>query len=410
MRKYGPCHVLIIIFQIIGLFVVLATGLILGVTGLICWIRKWIEDGVSIQEQLLSKVTNDTPISGFYGPGTWWAWLITLGMSHAHTGVALAMTGELPSGWDYDLVGASFYTAAAAVDLMNKARVIARLGDKASDSVLLPALACAERVMSVGTGSALCSTTVAILAAQSSGLRAARTLLGITIIPLIFALVASGFTFHARQVIAQTAPVFWCSLHDGTPPAERDNPIPFTLVDFLAHIISSNPYCSRGYWVVAAVWTALVIPIAFVGSLVHRRNLGCAVLSTILAGLASVAIGVSIPLFVTAVVTGGFGAIWVFCWVVFWWPAYIFAFFPQLAYFPASGTSVFEMDQMVALLGVVLVAVIRTLRRVKFKAPKHSAADSSPASPELAPLLPLSSPVSDQCALLKWDFLDSFTL
>ncbi|KAJ7201499.1 hypothetical protein B0H12DRAFT_1122775, partial [Mycena haematopus] len=72
---------------------------------------------ITIQKTLLSRVTNNTPISGFYGPGSWWAFLITLGMTHGHTVVAILRTGHLSSEWDYDLVAASSYTVAAALDL-----------------------------------------------------------------------------------------------------------------------------------------------------------------------------------------------------------------------------------------------------------------------------------------------------
>ncbi|KAJ7347800.1 hypothetical protein DFH08DRAFT_153441 [Mycena albidolilacea] len=358
-----------------------------------------IVEGISSQKELLSRITTDTPISGFYGPGTWWAWLITLGLSHAHTGMALLTTGELPSGWDYDLIGVSFYTTVAAIDLMRKSRAIAQLGDKASESALLPALVCAERVVSIGTGSSLFSATVALLSGFFSDLRKARTLLCITTIPLIFSLVASGFTSHVHQVILQTAPVFWCSLHPTTPSSHvatepHISSFNFTLVDFLAvgtSVISigflSIGLLSSGYWIVVGYCTASVIPVTFIGTWVCRRNVRRALRWTAFAGAISVAIGVSMPLLVVPFVNGLIIGIWFFCWIFLWWAVYILAFFPQLGYFPLTGMSVFEMDQMAALLGVVLVAAIRILRRIYKAKVKHSRSDSSPSSLELAPLL-----------------------
>ncbi|KAJ7208209.1 hypothetical protein GGX14DRAFT_566933 [Mycena pura] len=64
------------------------------------------------------------------------------------------MTGDLPPEWDYDLVGASAYTVAAAIDLIHKSRQIAQLGDQAGESVLIPALVCAERVVAIEAAAA----------------------------------------------------------------------------------------------------------------------------------------------------------------------------------------------------------------------------------------------------------------
>ncbi|KAJ7764802.1 hypothetical protein B0H16DRAFT_1454624 [Mycena metata] len=358
-----------------------------------------IAEGIPSQKKLLSRVTSDTPISGFYGPGTWWAWLITLGLSHAHTGMALLTTGELPSGWDYDLIGVSFYTVLAAVDLMHKSRAIAQLGDKASGSVLLPALVCAERVVSIGTGSSLFSVTVALLSGGFSDLRKARTLLCITTIPLVFSLVASGFTSHVHQVILQTAPVFWCSLHPTSPPSDVTtepylNSFNFTLVDFLALWTSvtsigllSTGLLSSGYWMVVGYCTVSAILIMFISTWVCRQNVRRALRGTAFAGAISVAIGVSMPLLTLVLGNGLMIAIWFYCWIFLWWAVYVLAFFPQMGYFPPTGMSVFEMDQMAALLGVVLVVVIRVLRRIYKAKVNHSRSDSPSSSLEFVPLL-----------------------
>ncbi|KAJ6462170.1 hypothetical protein C8R45DRAFT_1178662 [Mycena sanguinolenta] len=105
---------------------------------------------VPAQKKLRSLITGDTPVSGFYGPGSWWAWLITLGMTHTHSLLAAE-----PEEWDYDLIAASGYIIAAAVDLTSKAKTIGRLGNGPCESPLLPALLCAERAVSIGTGSSL---------------------------------------------------------------------------------------------------------------------------------------------------------------------------------------------------------------------------------------------------------------
>ncbi|KAJ6590980.1 hypothetical protein DFH09DRAFT_1273686 [Mycena vulgaris] len=382
-------------YQYSVIFLTAASVLYLFVVGV--W--SLIAEGIPSQKELLSRITTDTPISGFYGPGTWWAWLITLGASHAHTGMALLTTGELPSGWDLDLIGGSFYTIVAAIDLMRKSRVIAQLGDKASESVLLPALVCAEHVVSIGTGSSLFSVTVALLSGFFSDLRKARTLLCITTIPLIFSLVASGFTSHVHQVILQTAPVFWCSLHPTTPPSHVTaepylNSLNFTLVDFLALCTSvtsigllSTGLLSSRYWVMVGYCTASVIPITFIGTWMCQRNVRRVLRWTAFAGAISVAIGVSMPLLVVAIGNGLMIAMWFYCWIFLWWAVYILAFFPQLGYFPTTGMSVFEMDQMAALLGVVLIVAIRFLRRIYKAKVNHSRSDSPPSSLEFVPLL-----------------------
>ncbi|KAJ7674134.1 hypothetical protein B0H17DRAFT_1334986 [Mycena rosella] len=353
---------------------------------LMIWgIQAHIEHTVATQKTLLSRITDDTPISGFYGPGTWWAWLITLGMSHGHIGMALLRTGELPSEWDYDLIGASFYVVVAAVDLVHKSRTIAQLGDQANESVLLPALVCAERVVSVGTGSSLFSLATALLFGRLSRLR----MIGVAAIPVLFALIASGFTLHAHQTISHTAPVIWCSLHDGSTPGKRED-IPFTLVDFPAMAgvaASSLPgiYLSPEYWLAAGIWSGVVVIVVFVSSLVRRRSLVRALRPTGWAALITAGTFSTLPI-LSIVPVAGMGAVkWVTYWVFAWAPIYILAFFPQMGFFPLTGGSVLEMDQIAALLGILVVAAIRTLRPI-FKAVKPSA-DSS----EEVPLLPVSS-------------------
>ncbi|KAJ7036299.1 hypothetical protein C8F04DRAFT_483763 [Mycena alexandri] len=325
---------------------------IISTLALIVWGTKSYT--IPNEKHLLSRITAYTPISGFYGPGTYWAWLITLGMSHGHTGLALLRTGKLPAGWDYDLIGATCYIVAAAIDLMHKSRTIAQLGDKASESVLLPALVCAERVVSVGTGSSLVSMAVALLSIYSSGMRRAGILLGTAIIPLIFALVASRMTFHAHGVISQTTPVLWCSLHDDPlyyNIAAQRAPIPFILVDFVASEMSRNPFLSAGYWPVAAYWMGGIIITSLLSSW-DSRNLADTLWNIRFFGV--------LQTFCTAVViTNMFQMAWVFYWIVLWWPVYILAFFPQMGFFPLTGTSVLEMDQVAALVAVVIVAAIR---------------------------------------------------
>ncbi|KAJ7236591.1 hypothetical protein B0H12DRAFT_1256351 [Mycena haematopus] len=52
-----------------------------------------IEESAATQRTLLSRITNNTPISGFYGPGAWWSWLITVGMTQ---GLRRAGTAMVP--------------------------------------------------------------------------------------------------------------------------------------------------------------------------------------------------------------------------------------------------------------------------------------------------------------------------
>jgi hypothetical protein len=161
--------------------------------------KDHIQRIIVIQQQLFSRMSDDTPISGFYGPGAWWAWLITMGMAHGHLIKALWVSGHLADEWDYDLIGASYYIVVAAIDLMLKARAISQLGDTASASKLLPALVCAERVVSLGTGSSLFSIVISLSFGRSSGTRTA----GIAVIPLMFTsprVLPCMLTLRARAV------------------------------------------------------------------------------------------------------------------------------------------------------------------------------------------------------------------
>ncbi|KAJ7844565.1 hypothetical protein B0H13DRAFT_1908825 [Mycena leptocephala] len=339
---------------------IFATGLLVA---MIFGIKDHIQRIIVIQQQLLSRMSDDTPISGFYGPGAWWAWLITMGMAHGHLIKALWVSGHIPDEWDYDLIGASYYIVVAAIDLMLKARAISQLGDAASASKLLPALVCAERVVSLGTGSSLFSIVISLSFGRSSGTRTA----GIAVIPLMFALVASGFTLHAHQAIARTMPVIWCRMHDGSELGKRED-IPFTLVEFPAIIgdilsyfpsVYTHDYV-RQYALVGAKFTGIVIAVIFLISLLRRRNLGRALRSASQSGATALGIWFSLPILAIPIFTALGAAKWLCYWVCLWWPIYILAWFPQMGFFPISGISILEMDQIAAPLPIVVVAAIRT--------------------------------------------------
>ncbi|KAJ7120847.1 hypothetical protein C8R44DRAFT_786883 [Mycena epipterygia] len=392
-RGYGNLiNIIVGVAAIIGT-IVAGIAVVIGIPVLLA--KAAIQRNLAIDEELHSKITALTPISGFYGPGAWWGWLITLGMTHVHT---LRRVGahHLRQEWDYDLIAASCYAIAASIDLILKSRAIAQLGEKASESVLLPALVCAERVVSVGIGSSLFSAASGLLTLRL------RTV-GIATITFMFALVASGFSLRAHQVISQTAPVFWCSLHGENMEKRYDDLIfnlipvfPFTLVDVPAHglVLMGTSFVMPGYWTVAGMASGLAIPLVFVGSMVQQRNLGRALWFATLGGLASGVVFLLIQIFVACLVTGMFAGFWLCFWLVLWCPIYIVAFFPLMGYFPLTGISVLEMDQGAALLGVVAVAAMRTLGPV-FSALRVAADSDSTSSHELEPLLS-GRPSSDQ--------------
>ncbi|KAF7368038.1 hypothetical protein MSAN_00869700 [Mycena sanguinolenta] len=362
----------------IPLAIVVLAGIIAGVVII-------IQDTIATQRELRSKITDDTPISGFYGPGAWWAWLITLGMTHGHSFLAMAESRE---EWDYDLFAASGYIIAAAIDLISKGRAIARLGDAASESPLLPALLCAERVVSVGTGSSLFTIITASIFHGSAGRRRAA----IALVPLIFALVASWFTLRAHQEIFQTFPVLWCRLHDGSTLRKRED-IPFTLVDFpasLVDLIGVVPqfYVSPGYWVFAGALSGMVSFVALLASLARRDN-RMAVLHSTAWGLVPLAGASALPLLGLGYLIGFATFKWLVYWVILWAPIYVLAFFPQMGYFPLTGMSVMDMDQITALLSVAFIAAFRTGRRI-FEAVPHSGKGPG-STQELEPLV-LPSP------------------
>ncbi|KAJ7500725.1 hypothetical protein B0H11DRAFT_1908598 [Mycena galericulata] len=369
-----------IIYSILGL-VTLAVLFYVGVL--------YTKETLPIERELLSRlgITTDTPISGFYGPGPWWGWLITLGMSHGHTLMALKSTNPEPN-WDYDLIGASFYLVTAEIDLILKAKEISQLGDRASDySGLLPALLCAERAVAVGNGFCLFTIITAFLFNYSSRFRAA----GITAIPLILGIVASFSTLHAHKAIFQTVPARWWSLHRGIEE------LSFTLVDFPAWLITSivsmaaPKYASQTYWM-ASIGTGSVGAIVWEVYLGQPHNIRHTLGLTLLAGAILAA---SFPcLEVLAWVVFG-GPHFLFFWFLSWFPVYILAFCPYMGYFPLTGTtrSVLDMDQFSALLAVVVVALIRIWQSIHARYFKVMIHHHFPSGQELesGPLLPSSS-------------------
>ncbi|KAF8214511.1 hypothetical protein K438DRAFT_2008808 [Mycena galopus ATCC 62051] len=340
-----------------------------------------IDETIATQCTLLSRIPNDAPISGFYGPGAWWAWLITLGMTHGHMGVAFVTEGYLAPEWDYDLIAAGGYIIAASIDLILKSRAIVQLGEGAHESPLLPALICAERVVIIGTGSSL-FTVATSLFGGSSGVRRAAT----AAIPLLLALVASFFALRAHEAISRVMPVIWCRLHDGVKLGQRE--IPFTTIDFPAVVLDAavhmpELYISRDYWIYNGGLCAVVAVLAPVVNLLRRRNLIHALRSAGY-GLALLAFIAAVPLLALAALPV-FGAMqWLSGWVMFWVPIYILAFFPQMGYFPLTGMSIVEMDQLAALLSVAFIAVLRSFHRVLEAVRSHPPRSSH----EFVPLLP----------------------
>ncbi|KAK6977615.1 hypothetical protein R3P38DRAFT_3237030 [Favolaschia claudopus] len=291
-----------------------------------------------------------------------------LGMTHGHTLMAIRKTGRLdlpPSEWDYDLVGASVYVVAAAIDLILKSRAIAQLGDQASESNLLPALVCAERVVSLGTGSFIFTLAMA----RRHGAHW-RTVL-VAAIPLLFTLIASGFCFRAHQVISRTAPVICKSPF----PAAAD--FPFAVV---AELYSRLPILA----IVATAkivwpWYAAGICILLI---VRYVNGGCDyVFSMYVLGAGLWLFIFFLPPIIFSIVCLCYLAlIWAVSWVLLWCLVFILAFFPQTQFFPPTNISFLEMDQLVAPLAIAAVAVIRTSRaiyRSLFSPAAHADTDES---------------------------------
>ncbi|KAJ7236460.1 hypothetical protein C8J57DRAFT_1247703 [Mycena rebaudengoi] len=78
------------------------------------------------------------------------------------------------------------------------------------------------------------------------------------------------------------------------------------------------------------------------------------------------------PLLVMVAIPIGCGMQWLCFWATLWGPIYILAFLPQMGYSPLTGISLLEMDQIAALLGVVLIAGDRVFRHIS-----EAAAESS---------------------------------
>ncbi|KAJ6473833.1 hypothetical protein C8R45DRAFT_1077734 [Mycena sanguinolenta] len=292
-------------------------------------------------------------------------------MTHGHMIVRCLATGKVSEEWDYDLIGASGYIIAAAVDLILKSGSVAQLGDAASESPLLPALLCAERVVSIGTGSSLFTILTALGFVRGP---AGRRRAAIAIIPLTFALVASWFTLRAHQAIFLTAPVIWCRIHYARTLKKGDATLLFRAVDFpasLADVITLVPdiYTSRTYWVLAGAVSAVVIVIALL-EMIDAADLCVIALAIVLPAAAL------LPLIAVAFLSIVWILTWLGLWVVCWVPIYILAFFPKMGDFPLTNMSVTDMDQLATLLGVGFIAAFRSGRRI-FKALQNRVDPSS---------------------------------
>ncbi|KAK7001424.1 hypothetical protein R3P38DRAFT_2649515 [Favolaschia claudopus] len=338
--------------------------LVASTPALISWVyHLFNEHAVADQKTLRSRITSDTPVAGFYGPGSWWAFLVTLGMSHGHALTAIWKTGSLPSSeWDYDFVGASAYIVAAAIDLIIKSRTIARLGDQASQSSLLPVLVCAERVVSLGTGSSVFSLGVALRHGPHW-----RTVL-VASIPLVLALIASGFCLHAHKTISRAAPVIWClhqgGLFDSKTPflAAPDFPaVAAQLMISILKIYSQEP--GHNYWRGWVWWTpggTFVFLVFWLVQVGLREIISAGILAVGFLGM----LFVLFPIIFSIILLSYITLVWLVSWVLVWWPVFFLAFFPLARFFPPTNISPLEMDQLAAPLAIVAVAAIRTSRTI----------------------------------------------
>ncbi|KAJ7336941.1 hypothetical protein DFH08DRAFT_813245 [Mycena albidolilacea] len=354
--------------------------------GLILGAKNIIEENLAIHQELLSKITPNIPISGLYGPGPWWAWLITLGMTHSHTITSLVMTSKMPPGWDFELIGVSIALVFAEVDLISKSRKIVQLGDR-GESVLLLAIACAERVVMIGTGSSLLSLVFGLLCGLATG-TGFRTV-AIAAIPVILAFVASGFALHSHDAITMTALVFWCGDHrDGEVGGFMPRHFPANIGAFCFQIVWDRPSFFNVFYVgVGCVMALLAISsmIRMIQGDAFRHTLGTALLIGFMFAAALFCTLFSGCVLVTILV----GGIWIFYWIFIWLPAYILAFFPQTGhFFPVTAISPLEIEQIAAVVSVAVVAAIRTLRRIFARSPVHTRSRSD--STLLVPLLPPS--------------------
>ncbi|KAJ7160624.1 hypothetical protein C8R43DRAFT_1233815 [Mycena crocata] len=342
-------------------------GLAIGVIvliGAVLGIKSFMEETIATQKELLSNITDDTPISGYYGPGAYWAWLITLGMTHSHSAMTFLATNrnEVLPEWDYDLMVASGYMAGAAIDVILKSRAIAELGENASESPLLPALICAERVVSVGTGSSIFTlTTAAVMGGVSN-----RRRVGVAVILLIFAIAASFSSLRAHEAISRTAPVLWCRLHDGSKVGKHD--FPFSNTDFLAWFLDAvsgifEIYMSRTFWKLTGMLCTVISVALFAWGIGQHNNSTDALLKARFGLILGGALLLSPLLFFGYLIAIPITK-WLSFWVGLWWLVYILAFFPQMGYFPLTGISLMEMDQIAALLTATFIAAFRVWRHI----------------------------------------------
>ncbi|KAK7001432.1 hypothetical protein R3P38DRAFT_1795521 [Favolaschia claudopus] len=261
-------------------------------------------------------------------------------MSHGHALTAIWKTGSLLSSeWDYDLVGASAYIVAAAIDLILKSRTIARLGDQASQTNLLPALVCAERVVSLGTGSSLFTLTAAIVYGPYGPRQRPMV---IASIPLIFALAASGFCLRAHNTISCPPPDRWCLRQGSFWPAGVGLPAA-TVIQRVSYTFET--YYSEGYWLQFPIWSVGVLVGIAELSILTRIGPEAAFLG----GILWIAFYSLLPFVFNTLFLLYLAGIWAVSWVVVWGPVFILAFFPQMRFFPPTNISMLvEMDQLAA--------------------------------------------------------------
>ncbi|KAJ7493895.1 hypothetical protein FB451DRAFT_1388032 [Mycena latifolia] len=115
------------------------------------------------------------------------------------------------------------------------------------------------------------------------------------------------------------------------------------------------------YALKGGVYSGAVFVIALIGSLWRRRNLTRALRSATKFGAITVAFFVGMPLMAIPIIAGLGAAKWLLYWV--------------MGYFPITGMSILEMDQIAAPLPTVVIAAIRSFRPL-FK--HHGEVDAVP--------------------------------
>jgi hypothetical protein len=303
-----------------------------------------------------------TPISGWYGPGAWVAYMLTLLCALFGSLRLIYFSPEFTEqekGWDVDLIAATICTTVSSVDLFHQSLTLLRGSYTKIPLKSIPALVAAATAVHCSLGvSSLAMSFIFVFVMR----REEREKLPLPVLcnryrlafvwsVMFFVAFISVwvFTLTNRRIRLPTFEVLPGDLFEGGPYIHGF--IPQHTIDLQLHKIY---YRGRVYLsLLSLVFSFFVFRGILQSGGIHGKN----AIRLLFFLVAFISVYISIPLFAFAFVF----LVWGACQPLILWGSVRYMFIPGSRWFPDSGISIREMGQLGVLLTVFIIYALRLI-------------------------------------------------